>query len=110
MLLITAGAEAKWKVWDLRTYQQLHVYGRKYGHAVSSIDVSMTGMVALGSGAFLDVFKDVFSSAKPMKPYIREMYKGQQIESLRFRPFEEWETLDQRLMEADFKIQHFQRT
>lgn len=87
--MVTAGAEAKWKVWDLRTYNMLHCYGRKYGHAVNSIDVSMTGMVAMSCGGFLDVFKDVFSTARPSKPYIKEQYRGLQIESLRFRPFED---------------------
>ncbi|CAK9024292.1 unnamed protein product [Durusdinium trenchii] len=87
--MVTAGAEAKWKVWDLRTYKELHSYYRQHGHGVNSMDVSMTGMLAMCCGGFFEVFKDVFSTARETKPYIKEQYKGRQIECVRYRPFED---------------------
>mmetsp|Transcript_24483 Transcript_24483/g.56811 ORF Transcript_24483/g.56811 Transcript_24483/m.56811 type:complete len:619 (+) Transcript_24483:38-1894(+) len=86
--MVTAGAESRWKVWDLRTYQELHSY-RSIGHAVNSIDVSMTGLVATGAGCRVQAWKDVFAAARPTKPYITEEYKGRMVECVRFRPFED---------------------
>ncbi|CAE7485236.1 utp7 [Symbiodinium natans] len=86
--MVTAGAESKWKVWDLRTYAELHCY-RTRGHAVSSIDISMTGLVATGAGCHLEVWKDVLASARQPRPYITEEYKGRMISCARFRPFED---------------------
>eukprot|EP00439_Symbiodinium_sp_Y106_P019675 s4010_g2.t1 len=85
--MVTAGAESKWKVWDLRTYAELHCY-RTRGHAVNSIDVSMTGLVATGAGCRFEVWKDAASARQP-RPYITEEYKGRMIECVRFRPFED---------------------
>ncbi|CAK9069233.1 ATPase WRNIP1 (Werner helicase-interacting protein 1) [Durusdinium trenchii] len=50
---------------------------------------SMTGMLAMCCGGFFEVFKDVFSTARETKPYIKEQYKGRQIECVRYRPFED---------------------
>ncbi|CAE6968254.1 utp7 [Symbiodinium sp. CCMP2592] len=85
--MVTAGAESKWKVWDLRMYAELHCY-RTRGHAVNSIDVSMTGLVATGAGCRFEVWKDAASARQP-RPYITEEYKGRMIECVRFRPFED---------------------
>ncbi|CAJ1377986.1 unnamed protein product, partial [Effrenium voratum] len=38
--MVTAGAESKWKVWDLRTYKALHSF-RTHGHTVTSLDVPL---------------------------------------------------------------------
>lgn len=76
------------QVWDLRTYQELHCYTRNHGYAVGSLDLSMTNMLAVSSGGGLEVYKDVFSGKS--KAYIREQFKGRMVESVRFRPFEEF--------------------
>eukprot|EP00931_Biecheleriopsis_adriatica_P036345 TRINITY_DN20939_c1_g1_i1.p1 TRINITY_DN20939_c1_g1~~TRINITY_DN20939_c1_g1_i1.p1 ORF type:complete len:616 (+),score=186.28 TRINITY_DN20939_c1_g1_i1:51-1850(+) len=86
--MVTSGSESKWKVWDLRTYKEVHSM-RTFGHAPSSIDVSDTGLVAIGHGSHFEVWKDLFTAAKPKRPYITEEYPSRMISSVRFRPFED---------------------
>eukprot|EP00930_Biecheleria_cincta_P070145 TRINITY_DN57796_c0_g1_i1.p1 TRINITY_DN57796_c0_g1~~TRINITY_DN57796_c0_g1_i1.p1 ORF type:complete len:599 (-),score=124.97 TRINITY_DN57796_c0_g1_i1:14-1810(-) len=86
--MVTAGSESKWKVWDLRTYKEVHSM-RTFGHAPSSIDLSMTGLVSIGHGCHFEVWKDTLTSSKPKRPYITEQYPGRTIENVRFRPFED---------------------
>ncbi|CAJ1338539.1 unnamed protein product [Effrenium voratum] len=86
--MVTAGAESKWKVWDLRTYKALHSF-RTHGYTVTSLDVSMTGMVALAKGCRFEAWKDVFTATPHQTPFITELYKGRMLECTRFRPFED---------------------
>lgn len=86
--MLTAGADSYWKVWDLRKYESLGSH-RSFGHAVSDLDVSQTGLVAVSSGCNFEAWKDVFRAAQPSKPYMKDAYYGKMIESVRFRPFED---------------------
>lgn len=86
--MVTSGADSYWKVWDLRKYETLHSF-RTFGHAAVDIDVSMTGLVALGFGSHFQVWKDAFSSARPQRPYMTDEFPGKALESVRFRPFED---------------------
>eukprot|EP00933_Yihiella_yeosuensis_P040966 TRINITY_DN353_c0_g3_i1.p1 TRINITY_DN353_c0_g3~~TRINITY_DN353_c0_g3_i1.p1 ORF type:complete len:622 (+),score=141.89 TRINITY_DN353_c0_g3_i1:43-1866(+) len=86
--MVTAGSESKWKVWDLRMYKEVHDW-RTFGHAVSSVDVSQTGLVSIGHGAHFEVWKDALTASKPKRPFITESYRGRTIECVRFRPFED---------------------
>lgn len=86
--MVTAGAEATWKVWDLRKYETVH--GLKcFGRCVSDIDISMTGLVALGFGGSVQVWKDAFGGKQPTSSYMTEHFGGKQVSSVRFRPYED---------------------
>lgn len=86
--MATAGAEGYWKVWDLRKYEAVSVY-KSYGQAVSDIDISMTGLLAVGFGAHVEVWKGIFDKGRPDRPYLTEMYPGKVVSSVRFRPYED---------------------
>lgn len=86
--MVTAGADGAWKVFDLRRYDMLHSF-RTRGHSAADLDVSMTGLVSIGFGDNVEVWKDVFLQARPEKPYMKDYYSGKMIESVRFRPFED---------------------
>lgn len=86
--MITCGADALWKVWDLRKYESFHAY-RSYGSAVTDVDISMTGLVSVGFGGHVEIWKDVFRAAWQRHPYMKEDYRGRLVSSCRFRPYED---------------------
>jgi len=86
--MVTAGAEGYWKIWDMRKYETLHSF-KSFGHAVCDLDVSMTGVLAVGFGSHLQIWKDVFAQARPPKAYLTEEYPGKAVNSVCFRPYED---------------------
>lgn len=86
--MVSAGADGLWKVWDLRKYDSVHAF-RSYGNAVADVDVSMTGLVAVGFGSHLEIWKGVFGSERQKRPYMTEEYPGSAVNSVRFRPYQD---------------------
>ncbi|XP_026192038.1 probable U3 small nucleolar RNA-associated protein 7 [Cyclospora cayetanensis] len=85
--MITAGVDGKWKLWDLRKYEAAQSFSY-FGAPPSSVAISQTGLVALGFGSHLQVWKDVLSQKKASL-YMTHEAPGEQITSVRFRPFED---------------------
>ncbi|GLD93366.1 hypothetical protein PINS_up001958 [Pythium insidiosum] len=84
--LVTAGADRKLKVFDLRKYQELNQY---YLHsAANTLSVSQRGLVAVGFGPNVHVLKNPFTTAAPV-PYMTHMIPGSQVNALAFQPFED---------------------
>merc|ERR1719410_1493747 len=48
----------------------------------------MTGLLSVGFGSHVEVWKDVFTAARP-KPYLSQNYPGKVVKSTRFRPYED---------------------
>ncbi|KAF8818753.1 BING4CT (NUC141) domain-containing protein [Cardiosporidium cionae] len=86
--MATAGMDGFWKVWDMRTYKCLHTFNY-FGAPPSSIDVSQTGLIGIGFGPHVQIWKDVFSIDKPKMPYLTQDYFAEHVKSVRFRPFED---------------------
>ncbi|KAL8424664.1 hypothetical protein Efla_006449 [Eimeria flavescens] len=85
--LITAGVDGKWKLWDLRKYESVHSF-HYFGAPPSTIDISQTGLVAIGFGSHVQLWKDVLTGKKPSL-YLTHETPGEQVSCLRFRPFED---------------------
>merc|ERR1711871_491601 len=66
-------ASADRKVWDLRTYKRLHTYTT--ARPVSSIDVSQRGILGIGVGPAVLLWKDAFVN-KAKSPYMRHAMPG----------------------------------
>ncbi|PFH35539.1 BING4CT domain-containing protein [Besnoitia besnoiti] len=86
--MVTAGVDGSWKIWDLRTYKALHTF-KYFGSPPSSARWSQTGMLGLGFGPHVQIWKGAWSTAKPRAPYLTQDFISQQVESLAFRPFED---------------------
>ena len=84
--LATAGLDGQVKVWDNRTYRELHSYFSV--RPANSLDISDTGMLAVGSGPHLQVWKDAFVR-KAQSPYLKHQLPGKTIQETRFCPFED---------------------
>ncbi|TDH68787.1 hypothetical protein CCR75_005829 [Bremia lactucae] len=85
--LITAGADRKVKVFDLRKYQELNNY--YLSAAANTLSVSQRGLVAVGFGPNVHVLKGTYSSSSPIRPYMTHQIPGSMIASVAFRPFED---------------------
>eukprot|EP00796_Vickermania_ingenoplastis_P009956 gene9956-6951_t len=85
---LTLGGDHKLKVWDLRTLRTLEEYAITY--TFNTMDISSSGLVALGGGTNVQIWKGLFSSQKPSSPFMKfGLGYGNIAERVRFCPFED---------------------
>eukprot|EP00947_MAST-08B_sp_MAST-8B-sp1_P006475 g6475.t1 len=85
--LVTAGADSQLKVWDLRTYKALNDY---YTNSpATSLDISQMGLLAVGFGAHVQMWKGVLGESKAAAPYMRHSVPGSEVTGVRFKPFDD---------------------
>lgn len=92
--MVTAGTDGIMKIWDLRMFKSTHKYFvRGRAPRPMSMDISQTGILGIGAGKHAMFFTQEALKYKVQKDewqYMRHScYGGGQIESLRFRPFED---------------------
>lgn len=86
--MAAAGADKSIKIWDIRNYRELASYYTPT--AASSLSISDTGLMAVGWGPHVQVFKDVFGKGlKAQAPYMNHLLPGSEVSSVRFCPFED---------------------
>ncbi|KIY97753.1 putative U3 small nucleolar RNA-associated protein 7 [Monoraphidium neglectum] len=84
--LVTAGVDCQVKVWDVRTFKPLHAY---FANApATALDISQRGMLAVGQGRRIQVWRDALSS-KAQAPYLTSVLPTGGVAALRFCPFED---------------------
>ncbi|EEA06748.1 uncharacterized protein CMU_014240 [Cryptosporidium muris RN66] len=87
--MVTAGMDNSWKIWDIRKpsdFCPLHNL-KSFGASVASISISGTGLVSVGFGCHIQVWKDILASSKPKMPYITHDHNGSYITSIKFQPW-----------------------
>lgn len=84
-LMATSGRDKKIKIWDLRKYEVLQTLS---GHA-KTLNFSQKGLLAAGTGSFVQVLGDFSGSQKYSRYMTHPMAKGYQIGKLMFRPYED---------------------
>ncbi|CBZ27211.1 conserved hypothetical protein [Leishmania mexicana MHOM/GT/2001/U1103] len=85
---LTLGGDHAMKVWDCRTLRTLEEYAVTY--SFHTLDISSSGLVALGGGTNVHIWKDMFTAAKPSSPYMKfGLGYGNIAEQVRFCPFED---------------------
>ena len=85
---VTLGNDHKMKVWDTRTLRTLDEYAITYNF--NTVDISATGLLAMGGGTNIQVWKDMFTASKPSGPYMKHgLGYGNIAQRVRFAPFED---------------------
>lgn len=86
--MVTAGADAEVRVWDLRMYRNLHSYFA--AQPPSSIDASQRGLLAVSWGSRVQVWKDAIAQ-KAKAPYMnhRVANGAGTVKAIRFCPYED---------------------
>jgi U3 small nucleolar RNA-associated protein 7 len=85
-MLASSGLDGQVKIWDIRTYKELHSYFTV--RPAQSIDVSHQGMLALGFGPHVQVWKDAFKT-KQNAPFMVKQLPGQIVKNVAFCPYED---------------------
>lgn len=84
--MVTAALDGQVRVWDLRTYRQLHSYFSI--RPASAMDISQTGLLAVGCGPHVQVWKDALA-LKAQSPYLVQEFPGKIVQAIEFCPFED---------------------
>lgn len=87
--MATAGFDGQLSVWDNRTYAALHSF---YTHRpAASVDWSQRGLLAVGHGPHVTVWKDVQAiGSKPKSPYLGHLFEaGEVVNRVRFAPYDD---------------------
>ncbi|ODQ79716.1 hypothetical protein BABINDRAFT_161427 [Babjeviella inositovora NRRL Y-12698] len=84
--MATAGADKTIKLWDIRTFKELDQY---YSPTpASTLDISDTGLLSVGWGPHVSVWKDTFKT-KQNSPYMTHLLPGSLVTTTKFVPFED---------------------
>lgn len=86
--MVTASNDRSLKVWDIRTFKELHSTYYTPTPA-SSISISDKGLVAVGWGPHVQVWKDMLTSSKQSVPYMNQLYPQNAVQSVQFCPYED---------------------
>jgi U3 small nucleolar RNA-associated protein 7 len=84
--MTTAALDGRIKIWDLRTYREVHTY-----HSVRpahSLDISATGVLAVGHGPHVEMWRDAFVT-KQSAPYMSHLIPGSAVATVCFCPHED---------------------
>lgn len=84
--MATAGLDGQLKLWDIRTYKELNAYFTT--SPASSLKFSAKGLLAVGSGPRLTIWKDSYKM-KQTEPYMTHLFPGSSIQDLEFCPYED---------------------
>lgn len=84
--MVTAALDGRIKVWDLRTYRELHTYHSvRPAHALAT---SARGLLAVGHGPHVEIWRDALQS-KARAPYMSHLLPGSDVATLGFCPHED---------------------
>ncbi|CEP60100.1 Utp7p LALA0_S01e03048g [Lachancea lanzarotensis] len=99
--MATTGADKSMKIWDIRTFRQLHTI-ENLPTPGSGVTISDTGLLALSRGPHVTLWKDAFRSSKLARPffgssgqverntpYMTSIFPGNRVTNMQFVPFED---------------------
>lgn len=84
--MVTTGMDKQMKVWDIRTFKHMLSYNTT--SPATSVDISQRGMLAVGYGPNVQVWKDALAT-KQKSPYVKHVFTKCQLENLKFCPYED---------------------
>jgi U3 small nucleolar RNA-associated protein 7 len=92
--MLSGGQDLRLKLWDLRTYKELHSYSTR--QPATSISISDRGLAAIASGPTVTIWKDLFTTtpasppSKIQSPYLNwTSQSSSRIERVSFCPFDD---------------------
>ena len=84
--MATAGLDTQTHIWDVRKFKKLHSYKMKL--PCITADLSQRGLLSLGFGSHVEIWKDVFTQ-KQKEPYMRHELHGPAAHDLHFCPYDD---------------------
>ncbi|KAG0660045.1 Small subunit (SSU) processome component [Monosporozyma unispora] len=100
--MVTVDKGKTMKIWDIRNFRELHTVENLPTPGMN-VTISDTGVIALGRGPQVTLWKDAFRAGKDFKPcfgsmggqknrntpYMGHLFGGNKINNLKFVPFED---------------------
>lgn len=84
----TLGGDHKLKLWDCRMLRTLEEFAVTY--CFDTIDISSKGLVAMGGGTNIQIWKNMFTGSKPSAPLMKfGLGYGNIASQVKFCPFED---------------------
>jgi U3 small nucleolar RNA-associated protein 7 len=84
--MATVGLDSQLKIWDVRTFKLLQHY--YMDTPASYIDISQKGILAVGHGPHVSLYKDIFKE-KQSQPYMKHLQSASRVSDLAFCPWED---------------------
>lgn len=85
--MAVAAADKSIKIWDIRNFKEVdHYYSQT---PATSLDISDTGLLSVGWGPHVTVWKDLFKGKHVSTPYMNHLIPGSKIQKAKFVPFED---------------------
>lgn len=85
--MAVSGSDKTLKIWDLRKLEEIETYYTPT--PASSVDISDSGLLSVGWGPHVTIWKDVFKTARQEQPYMSHLIPGSRTEKIKFAPFED---------------------
>lgn len=88
--LLTTGMNGTVKLWDIRNFKEaVQVYHVGQSDPVTSLGISQTGLVALGHGNRVEVWRNMLDGGVK-EQYLSEYYTGKRVNSVQFMPYDDF--------------------
>lgn len=84
--MAVSGSDKSLKIWDLRKLEPIDTYYTPT--PATSLDISDTGLLSVGWGPHVTVWKDIFKT-KQTHPYMNHLIPGSKIDKIKYVPFED---------------------
>ena len=90
--MVSAGQDQRMAIWDVRMFREVNNYFTR--QPASSIDISDTGLTAVGWGTQATIWKGLFNKNNPVQEKVQSPYmawggEGRRIERVQWCPFED---------------------
>ncbi|CAX45214.1 U3 small nucleolar RNA-associated protein, putative [Candida dubliniensis CD36] len=85
--MAVAAADKTLKIWDIRKFKEVDNYYTQT--PASSLDISDTGLLSVGWGPHVTIWKDILKGKHQSEPYMNHLIPGSKIEKTKFVPFED---------------------
>jgi len=88
MYMATAGVDSTVKIWDIRSLKPLATVPVR--STVTSLSISQTGLLAAGSLAHVNIWRESLFTERIVTPYLTHTLPGSCVERVRFCPYEDF--------------------
>lgn len=90
--MVSTGQDQRMAIWDIRMFKEVNNYYTR--QPAQSVDISDSGLTAVGWGTSTTIWKGLFDKNKPVQEKVQSPYmawggEGKRIERVRWCPFED---------------------
>ncbi|CAI5757418.1 unnamed protein product [Candida verbasci] len=85
--MAVSGSDKTLKIWDIRKFKEIDSYYTPT--PATSLDISDNGLLSVGWGPHVTIWKDMFKGKHQADPYMNHLLPGSKTDKVKFVPFED---------------------